>query len=59
MTQQAYAFIGLTAVVAGGWRAGVAVLRFMPAARDSRRHMRENGMEHSLLTAALDEAIAG
>ena len=59
MTQQAYAFIGLTAVVAG--LVGVlvfAVLRFMAAARDSRRHMRESGMENSLLTAALDEAIS-
>jgi PAS domain S-box-containing protein len=59
VTQQAYAFIGLTAVVAG--LVGVlvfAVLRFMAAARDSRRHMRESGMENSLLTAALDEAIS-
>ena len=58
MNQQAYAFIGLTAVVAG--LVGVlvfAALRFIAAARDSRRHMRESGMENSLLTAALDEAI--
>jgi signal transduction histidine kinase len=58
MTQQAYAFIGLTAVVAG--LIGVlvfAALRFMAAARDARRNMRESGTENTLLTAALDEAI--
>ena len=58
MNQQAYAFIGLTAVVAG--LVGVlvfAALRFLAAARDSRRHMRESGMENTVLTAALDEAI--
>ncbi len=58
MTQQAYAFIGLTAIVAG--LIGVlvfAALRFMAAARDARRHMRESGMENTLLMAALDEAI--
>lgn len=58
MNQQAYAFIGLTAVVAG--LVGVlvfAALRFMAAARDSRRHMRESGMENTLLTAALEEAV--
>src|SRR6188472_3513215 len=59
MSQQAYALIGLTAIVAG--LIGVlvfAALRFLAAARDSRRHMRESGMEHTLLTAALDEAIS-
>jgi len=59
VSQQAYALIGLTAIVAG--LIGVlvfAALRFLAAARDSRRHMRESGMEHTLLTAALDEAIS-
>jgi PAS domain S-box-containing protein len=58
VTHQAYAFIGLTAIVAGLIGLLVfAVLRFMAAARDTRRHMRESGMENTLLTAALDEAI--
>jgi signal transduction histidine kinase len=58
VTQQAYAFIGLTAIVAGLIGLLVfAALRFMAAARDSRRHRRESGMENTLLTAALDEAI--
>ena len=59
VTQQAYALIGLTAIVAG--LIGVlvfAALRFLPRPADSRRHMRESGMEHTLLTAALDEAIS-
>jgi two-component system sensor histidine kinase HydH len=58
VTQHAYALIGLTAVVAG--LIGVlvfAALRFMAAARDTRRHLRESGTENTLLTAALDEAI--
>jgi PAS domain S-box-containing protein len=59
VNQQAYALIGLTAIVAG--LIGVlvfAALRFIAAARDSRRHMRDSGMENTLLTAALDEAIS-
>ncbi|HEX7087872.1 MAG TPA: ATP-binding protein [Vicinamibacterales bacterium] len=59
MSQQLYAFVGLTAIVAG--LVGVlvfAVLRFAAAARDSRRHMRESGMQTALLATALEDAIA-
>lgn len=59
MTQQAYAFIGLTALVAG--LIGVlvfAMLRFMAAARDTRRHLRESHGESALLSAALQEAVS-
>jgi two-component system, NtrC family, sensor histidine kinase HydH len=58
MTQQAYALLGLTALVAG--LVGVlvfAVLRFAAAARDTRRHLREHGAETALLSAALQEAV--
>lgn len=58
MSQQLYAFAGLTALVAG--LVGVlvfAVLRFAAAARDSRRHMRESGMQAALLSTALEDAI--
>lgn len=59
MSQQAYALVGLTALVAG--LIGVlvfAVLRFGAAARDSRHHLRAAGMETALLSTALEEAIA-
>lgn len=59
MTQEGYAFLGLTAVVAG--LVGIlafAVMRFAAAARDTRRHLRESGgMETALLSAALQEAV--
>jgi PAS domain S-box-containing protein len=58
VSQQAYALIGLTAIVAG--LVGVlvfAALRFIAAARDSRRHINQ-GSETALLSAALEEAIA-
>jgi len=58
MSQQLYAFAGLTAIVAG--LVGVlvfAVLRFAAAARDSRRHLRESGMQTALLSQALEDAI--
>ena len=58
MTQQAYALLGLTALVAA--LIGVlvfAVLRFAAAARDTRRHLREHGAETALLSAALQEAV--
>lgn len=59
MTQQAYAFIGLTALVAGLIAVLVfAMLRFMAAARDTRRHLRESHGESALLSAALQEAVA-
>ena len=59
MTQEGYAFLGLTAMVA----ALVAVLafafmRFAAGARDARRHLRDaGGGESALLSAALQEAV--
>ena len=58
MNQQAYTLIFMTAVVAGLIAILVfAVLRFASAARDSRRHLREGGMETALLSQALEDAI--
>src|SRR5689334_17490791 len=54
----AYAFIGLTAIVAG--LVGIlvfAVLRFGAAARDARRSLSENRSETAFITAALHEAV--
>src|SRR5688572_14706653 len=58
MTQEGYAFLGLTAMVA----MLVAVLtfsflRFAAGARDARRHLRDGGGESALLSAALQEAV--
>lgn len=59
MSQQGYAFIGLTAVVACLVAVLVfAVLRFASAARDFKRRTREAGGEAALLSAALQEAVA-
>jgi signal transduction histidine kinase len=59
MTQQAYAFIGLTALVASLIAVLVfAMLRFMAAARDTRRNLRESHGESALLSAALQEAVS-
>jgi PAS domain S-box-containing protein len=58
MTPQGYAFLGLTAVVAGLLGLLVfAVLRFAAAARDARRTLRATNSETALLTAALQEAL--
>lgn len=59
MTQEGYAFIGLTAIV-GGLAAVLvfATLRFMAAARDTRAHLRESGGDTAVLAAALQEAVA-
>ena len=58
MNQQAYTLIVMTAVVAGLIAVLVfAILRFGAAARDSRRHLREGGMETALLSQALEDAI--
>lgn len=58
MTPQGYAFLGLTAVVAGLLGLLVfAVLRFASAARDARRTVRATNSETALLTAALQEAL--
>lgn len=59
MTQNAYALIGLTALVAGLIAVLVfATLRFAAAARDTRRYLRASGMETALLSSALEDAIA-
>jgi PAS domain S-box-containing protein len=59
MNPSAYAFIGLTAIVAGLIAVLVfAVLRFASAARDSRQHLTANRTESALLSAALQDAIA-
>lgn len=58
MNQQAYALISMTALVAGLIAILVfATLRFAAAARDSRRHLRDGGMETALLSQALEDAI--
>src|SRR5690606_37904567 len=58
VTQEAYALLGLTAIV-GGLAAALtfAVLRFAAAARDASRQARPGG-ETALLSAALEEAVA-
>ncbi len=59
MNPSAYAFIGLTAVVAGLMGVLIfAALRFSAAARDSKRYLRENRSETAFVTAALQEAVA-
>jgi signal transduction histidine kinase len=59
MTQQGYAFIGLTALVAGLAAILVfALLRFAAGARDARRSLSERGGESPLLAMALQEAVA-
>jgi len=58
VTPQGYAFLGLTAVVAGLLGLLVfAVLRFAAAARDARRTLRDSNSETAMLTAALQEAV--
>ena len=58
MNPSAYAFIGLTAIVAA--LIGVlmfAVLRFAAAARERGLQLRENTTESAFVTAALHEAL--
>ena len=58
MSPQAYALLGLTAIVAILVAVVVfAALRFVSAARESRRSLRESGGESPLMAAALQEAI--
>ena len=58
MTQQGYAFLGLTALVAGLAAVLVfAMLRFAAGARDARRSLSAGG-ESPLLAVALQEAVA-
>ena len=57
-TQQVYALVGLTAIVA--LLVGVltfAALKFMAAARDTKGRLRGSGAETAFLTAALHEAV--
>ena len=60
MTQEAYTFLGLTAIVAALVSIVVfALLRFVAAARDTRRHTRmAGGGETAMMSAALQEAVA-
>jgi PAS domain S-box-containing protein len=58
LNPNAYVLIGLTAMVAA--LIGIlmfAVLRFAAAARESRKHLRENKSESAFVTAALHEAL--
>jgi PAS domain S-box-containing protein len=58
MNPQAYALVGLTAIIA--MLVGIvtyAALRFVGAARDSRRRNRDAGGESPMLALALQEAI--
>src|SRR5262249_11270029 len=58
MNRTAYAFLGLTAIVAT--LIGIlafAVLRFVAALRDSRRALSENRSETAFVTAALHDAL--
>jgi two-component system sensor histidine kinase HydH len=58
LTPNAYALLGLTAIVAA-MAAGLtfAMLRFVAAARDTRRSRRSTGGDTALLSAALQEAV--
>jgi len=60
MTQEAYTFLGLTAIVAALVSIVVfALLRFIAAARDTRRHaLNAGGGETAVMSAALQEAVA-
>jgi signal transduction histidine kinase len=59
MSPSAYAFLGLTALVATLVAfLAFAVFRFMAAARDARKRMHGGGMETAVLSAALQEAVA-
>jgi signal transduction histidine kinase len=58
VTQEGYALIGLTAIVA--MLVSVltfAVLRFAAGARDTKRHLGSGGADSAILAAALQEAV--
>jgi nitrogen fixation/metabolism regulation signal transduction histidine kinase len=58
MTQSGYALIGLTAMVAVLVAViTFALLRFVAAARDTRRHLHAGSAETAFLSAALQEAV--
>jgi signal transduction histidine kinase len=58
MNPEAYVLLGLTALI-GALGAGLtfALLRFLAAARDTRRNIKGNAGEVALLSAALQEAV--
>jgi two-component system, NtrC family, nitrogen regulation sensor histidine kinase GlnL len=59
VTQYGYAILGLTAVVAVLVALIVfALLRFVSAARDTKRHLGAGGSETILLSAALQDAVS-
>ncbi len=60
LTPAAYALLGLTAIVAGLVSVVVfAVLKFVAAARDTRKRLHDGGaMETAILSAALQEAVS-
>jgi signal transduction histidine kinase len=59
LTPTGYAFLGLTALVAALVAVvAFAVLRFVSAARETRRKMQGGGLETALLSAALQEAVS-
>lgn len=58
MSASAYSLIGLTGIVAGLVAVlTFAMLRFLAAARDTRRNVRDGGGQMALLSAALEEAV--
>jgi signal transduction histidine kinase len=59
MTQQGYAFLGLTVLVAMVVLIlTIALLRFAVSLKTVRRHLRDSGTEAALLSTALQEAVA-
>jgi signal transduction histidine kinase len=58
MSQEGYALLGLTAIVAALVSIVVfALLKFAAAARETRKHTRSEASEPALLSAALQEAV--
>ena len=59
MTPTAYAFLGLTGIVAALVAVvAFAMMKFVTAARDTRRKIQGGGVETALLSAALQDAVA-
>jgi len=59
LTPPAYAFLGLTAIVAALVAVvAFAMMRFVTAARETRRRIQGGGVETALLSAALQNAVA-
>ncbi len=58
MNPSAYAFLGLTAIVAALVAVVVfSMMKFVTAARDTRRKIQGGGMETAILSAALQDAV--